>query len=167
MKFYHTMALAVLFLGIPSIVLMSQSFGMIITIRKLEKFRSRSHSRASRSSGRNSAAGRKAFILYIAMYVKFVMLSYPYFVLNFIYEINPTIFRRIPVSLIRVFLLSRFLPCLINPCLYSLKNKDYRRAVNSVFRWFHPKLFYLNERRYSKRHSQRFTTSRVSEETKV
>lgn len=156
------MALAVLFIGFPSIVLLSQSIGMIITIRKLEDFRSKTS-----ANSRNSIAGRKAFILYIAMYIKFVMFSYPYFVLNFIYDINPSLFKtQIPKVVIRIFLLTRFVPCLINPCMYSLKNRDYRRAIRPFVRFFNPKQFRLTQHSYSKRFHRSMTTQ-VSEETRL
>ena len=156
------MALAVLFVGFPSIVLLSQSIGMIITIRKLEDFRLKTSAKS-----RNSIAGRKAFILYVAMYLKFVLFSYPYFVLNFIYDINPAIFKnQIPKIVIRIFLITRFIPCLINPCIYSLKNKDYRKAIRPFIRLLNPKQSRSRHRSYSSK-LHRSMTTQVSEETRV
>ena len=123
LKLVHTLVLAVLFIGLPSVLLLVQSVTMVVMVRKLDIARN-SH----------CMAGKKAFILYICMYVKFVLFTYPYFIFTLIYELNDAFFGTIPLVIVRVFLITRFLPCLINPCLYSLQNKDYRGVIKATFK---------------------------------
>ncbi|XP_066915766.1 melanocortin receptor 4-like [Clytia hemisphaerica] len=159
LKFYHTLLLAVLFIGLPSIILMVQSIAMVLMIRKLETLHFS-----------NTMAGRRAFLLYIIMYLKFVLFSYPYFILSLIFEISPQFFKEyIPIMLIRILLIARFIPCLVNPCLYSLKNRDYRRAIKRIVRKLWPSLYNkeLNSEGFNKRGSCRMTIIRGSEETSV
>jgi len=148
LKPYHTAILTVLFIGLPSLILLVQSVTMVIMVRKLD---------ISRNS--HCMAGKKAFILYICMYVKFMLFTYPYFIFTLIYEVNGHAYweKNIPLVVVRISLITRFLPCLINPCLYSLQNKDYRGVIKVTFKKIQKtraKSFKLDSKGFNKRGSR-------------
>ena len=120
LKFYHTIAIGVIFIAIPSGILLVQSMTMVILVRRL---------------GNSSRGGRKAFALYVCMYLTFMVCVYPYIIIMLMLDLR--VFRsqiRISYDLIQVFVVMRFVPCLINPCMYSLQNKDYRKVIKAYLR---------------------------------
>ena len=119
-KFYHTIVIGVFFIAIPSGILLVQSMTMVILVLRL---------------GNNSRVGRKAFALYVCMYLTFMVCAYPYIIIMLMFDLK--IFRsriHIPADLIQVFVIMRFVPCLINPCMYSLQNRDYRKVIKTYLR---------------------------------
>ena len=118
LRVYHTIVLGVLFIVLPSVILLVQSMTMILLVRRL---------------GKSTSGGRKAFALYVCMYLAFMVCAYPYFIISLMFDVG--VFRkRIPADVIRVCVIMRFVPCLINPCMYSLQNKDYRKVIKTYLR---------------------------------
>lgn len=140
-RLYYAVVLSVFIILIPSIVLLVQSATMVKIIRRLD---------ASRRREPRQMAGKKAFFLYTLMYVQFVIFSYPYFIFTFVYVLKES-FTDVPVEMIETFLFIRFLPCLFNPFLYTLNNRDYRTALRDVIRKFKKSFLYRTPwyRRYT------------------
>ena len=74
LKFYHTVILGVLFIALPSGILLVQSLTMCCLVRRLGKSTHR--------------CGRKAFALYGCMYLTFMVCAYPYLTISLMFDLG-------------------------------------------------------------------------------
>ena len=104
----------------PMVLLFTQYIAMLILIYKFQK---------KRALGINSIFLRyKAFFIYLAMFVSFLILSSPHFAVR-IYLAFTGSFYGMSLNMLRAFALLRYLPSLTNPFLYGVLKEDFQQAL--------------------------------------
>lgn len=104
----------------PMVLLFTQYIAMLILIYKFQK---------KRALGINSIFLRyKAFFIYLAMFVSFLILSSPHFAVR-IYLAFTGSFYGMSLDMLRAFALLRYLPSLTNPFLYGVLKEDFQQAL--------------------------------------
>eukprot|EP00111_Clytia_hemisphaerica_P022185 TCONS_00065204-protein len=128
-KIYAAITIAVLFIGLPSIILLIQSIIMVLMVRRLDN--------KSSPDPNKRTGGCKAFVLYMFMYLKFMVFAYPYLIIMLMFQFGAFEPPLIAPSMNAIVICTviRFVPCLVNPCLYSLQNKDFRKVIKTYLKY--------------------------------
>ncbi|XP_057311822.1 melanocyte-stimulating hormone receptor-like [Hydractinia symbiolongicarpus] len=126
----YTCILLIAFVLFPFIVLSIQYVSVITLVNNLSK-----HTPSRQTAGFCQA--RKALITYSLMFSCFVMLSTPFFIMRVIIVFHSTLFNSISVTVFEAIYILRYVTSFINPVLYTLRKRDFRKAleetiVNSV-----------------------------------
>ena len=127
-RIYAAVTISVLFIGLPSIILLIQSIIMVLMVRRLDN--------KSSPDPNKRTGGCKAFVLYMFMYLKFMVFAYPHLIIMLMFQFGafePPLVAP-SVNAIVVCTVIRFIPCLVNPCLYSLQNKDFRKVIKTYLK---------------------------------
>ena len=104
----------------PLILLCTQYIAMLILIYKFQQ---------KRALDINSIFLRyKAFFIYLAMFVSFLILSSPHFAVRIVIAFTDRLYG-LSLDMLRVFAILRFLPSLTNPFLYGVLKEDFQQAL--------------------------------------
>ncbi|XP_057311584.1 galanin receptor 2b-like [Hydractinia symbiolongicarpus] len=117
----YTCILLIAFVLFPFIVLSIQYVSIITLVNNLSK-----HTPSRQTAGFHKA--RKALITYSLMFSCFVMLSTPFFIMRIIIVFHSTLFNSISVSVFETIYILRYVTSFINPVLYALRTRDFRKT---------------------------------------
>ena len=105
----------------PLLLLFAQYLAMLVLIYKFQQ----KHSVDMKSM----FLRYKAFFIYLAMFVSFLVLSSPHFCIRIVIAFFPERFVGISHDMLRVVTLLRYLPSLTNPFLYGVLKEDFQKAL--------------------------------------
>ena len=105
---------------LPMVLLLAQYVAMLILIYKFQQ--------KHLLDFKNMFLRYKAFFIYFAMFVSFLVLSLPYFGVRIIIAFTDK-FYGISSDMLRVISLLRYVPSLTNPFLYCVLKEDFQQAL--------------------------------------
>ena len=116
----YTVILVLTFVLIPSIILCLQYVSMLTLINKLAQ-----HCPPQR---KHLQKNRKAILIYSIMYLFFMFLCLPFFIIRVVIAFHGEIFDGMSTSVLQMIFLMRYLTAIINPLIYTFLKKDFRNA---------------------------------------
>ena len=136
---FYSILLIVSFGFVPAIVLMAQYLWMFKLIRKMTKKYKTAKER------KKSLKKRKALIIYCSMFVCFLIFCVPFLLIRLLVFVKISIVFSLPEELLECFFLLRFMVSLVNPLLYTLYKRDFRKATRSLWNGVYRNCFSNND----------------------
>ena len=115
-----SIVLLVAFALLPSLVITIQYTYIYFLVKKLLR------STPGTSEAVRKKKELKALMIYCLMFISLVVLVFPYFIMRVIMEFID--YRSLPNEIMNTFMIMRFLVSIVNPMLYTLLKRDFRKA---------------------------------------
>ena len=121
--YHYTLVVIIAFFFIPAGILITQYSWLFLLIRRLVQ------SAPGAKKTTRSLKERKALVIYCAMFLCFLVCCLPYMVIQLLIYVRKESIRDLPSQFFEGIFLLRYIVSILNPLLYTLYKRDFRKAA--------------------------------------
>lgn len=122
-NYYYIIVSIITLVLLPAVILITQYTWLFLLIRRLVQ------SAPGTTKTKSSLKERKALVIYCAMFICFLVCCVPLLVIKLIINVNIKVAETLPIQFLEGVFLLRYIVSFINPVLYTLYKRDFRKAV--------------------------------------
>ena len=131
-KYYRKIHVTITIIGfwiLPTMMLCGQYIAMLLLVYRFQRNR-----REAGIRSRGIVSKYKAFFIYLAMFLSYLISCSPYFAIRIIGAFFPDKVLKIPhlYMILRIISIPRFITSLLNPLMYAVFKQDFKKSTKKT-----------------------------------